>query len=61
MRLLRKHGYLLRLASVKRLMLQIAADMGTASSDIATEPKDRGFHWIIAAPLSLWCLFWLVI
>src|SRR5437870_3593719 len=25
------------------------------------EPTSKGFHWLIAAPLSLWCLLWLLL
>jgi len=31
-----------------------------ANTAMATSPKRCGFHWLIAGPLSLWCLVWLV-
>jgi hypothetical protein len=35
--------------------------MSAASDDTTAEPKCRGFHWLFAVPLSLWCLFWLAL
>src|SRR6266566_4827178 len=35
--------------------------MSAALADTVSQPKRRGFHWLIAGPLSLWCLIWLAL
>ena len=42
-------------------LLSWLEDMSAAPVDTIAEPKRRGFHWIIAGPLSLWCLAWLAL
>jgi hypothetical protein len=30
-------------------------------AETTTEAAQRGFHWLLALPMSLWCLLWLVV